>query len=128
MKKVLMITNAFPPYKYVGRHRIIQFAKYLPEYNWEPIIVTPTTSYLWEKDIGTYKEIPESLEVYRFFMPLTLPVLVKRIFGSGKKDQNSKTKNPVNETSSNIQKITLKLYIIKIINSIHKFLIKFFYL
>ena len=41
MKKVLIISYCFPPRGGVGGLRIQGLAKYLPEFGWEPIILTP---------------------------------------------------------------------------------------
>jgi len=40
MKKILVITYFFPPYETVGSVRLGGLAKYLPEFGWEPIILT----------------------------------------------------------------------------------------
>jgi len=42
MKKVLIISYHFPPRPTTGGLRIQGLAKYLPEFGWEPIILTPT--------------------------------------------------------------------------------------
>jgi len=41
MKKVLVITCYFPPREAIGSVRLRGLAKYLPEFGWEPIILTP---------------------------------------------------------------------------------------
>jgi glycosyltransferase involved in cell wall biosynthesis len=41
MKKVLIITYAFPPSNDVAIHRVLRFGKWLPKYGWEPVILTP---------------------------------------------------------------------------------------
>jgi len=41
MKKVLVITYCFPPNSSSGSVRLGGLAKYLPEYGWEPILLTP---------------------------------------------------------------------------------------
>ena len=40
MKKVLIITYAFPPRSGIGSQRPFGLAKYLPKYGWEPIVLT----------------------------------------------------------------------------------------
>jgi len=42
MKKVLLITFFFPPIPAAGTLRLGGLAKYLPEFGWEPTIITPT--------------------------------------------------------------------------------------
>jgi len=40
MKRVLIITYWYPPKNVIGAIRLAKFAKYLPKYGWEPIVVT----------------------------------------------------------------------------------------
>ena len=40
MKKVLIIAYAFPPLGVVGALRPFKFAKYLPDFGWEPVILS----------------------------------------------------------------------------------------
>lgn len=40
MKKVLMVLHAYPPCGAVGALRNSKFAKYLPGYGWDPIVIT----------------------------------------------------------------------------------------
>jgi glycosyltransferase involved in cell wall biosynthesis len=40
MKKVLVVTYYWPPSGGPGVQRVLKFCKYLPEYGWEPIILT----------------------------------------------------------------------------------------
>lgn len=53
MKKVLIITTHFAPDIHVGAKRMTKFAKHLPEYCWQPIIIT--------KEIGEYHGVDETL-------------------------------------------------------------------
>ncbi len=39
-RKVLVIASRFPPVASVGATRIRKFAKYLPEFGWDPVIIT----------------------------------------------------------------------------------------
>jgi len=41
VKKVLIVTYAFPPSNDVAIHRVLRFGKWLPEYGWETVILTP---------------------------------------------------------------------------------------
>ena len=40
LKKVLLIAYFYPPFNKVGAVRAAKFAKYLPEFGWEPIVLT----------------------------------------------------------------------------------------
>jgi glycosyltransferase involved in cell wall biosynthesis len=45
MKKVLIITYYWPPSGGAGVQRWLKFAKYLPEYGWQPIVLTVDPQY-----------------------------------------------------------------------------------
>lgn len=55
MKKVLIITYYWPPSGGAGVQRWLKFAKYLPEYGWQPVILTVDPSY------ASYPQRDESL-------------------------------------------------------------------
>jgi len=55
MKKVLIITYYWPPSGGAGVQRWLKFAKYLPEFGWQPIILTVDPKY------ATYPQRDESL-------------------------------------------------------------------
>ncbi|SNS16288.1 Glycosyltransferase involved in cell wall bisynthesis [Belliella buryatensis] len=66
LKKVLIITYYWPPSAGSGVQRWLKFAKYLPEFGWEPVIFTPENPDFELKDEGLQKEINPSLEVIKF--------------------------------------------------------------
>lgn len=49
-KKALFINYFFPPYNYSATHRIAKFAKYLPKFNYTPIILRPNSVLLQNTD------------------------------------------------------------------------------
>ena len=53
MKKVLIITYYWPPAGGPGVQRVLKFAKYLPKFGWQPVILTV--------EGGDYPAIDESL-------------------------------------------------------------------
>ena len=55
MKKVLIITYYWPPSGGAGVQRWLKFAKYLPEYGWQPVILTVDPLY------ASYPQRDESL-------------------------------------------------------------------
>ncbi|RUA31716.1 MAG: hypothetical protein DSY76_01185 [Bacteroidetes bacterium] len=55
MKKVLIISYYWPPSGGAGVQRWLKFAKYLPEYGWEPIVLTVNP------DFASYPQIDKSL-------------------------------------------------------------------
>lgn len=64
-KKVLIFTYYFPPAGGVAVQRFLKFSKYLPEFGWEPIIVTVANGSYPYYDESLLKEISPSLKVYR---------------------------------------------------------------
>ncbi|SIS96366.1 glycosyltransferase family 4 protein [Belliella pelovolcani] len=65
-KRVLIITYYWPPSAGSGVQRWLKFAKYLPEFGWEPVIFTPENPDFELKDDGLQKEIDINLEVIKF--------------------------------------------------------------
>ncbi len=67
MKKVLIITYYWPPSGGAGVQRWLKFSKYLPQYGWEPIILTVDPEYAAYPaiDHSLEKEIPEGIKIYR---------------------------------------------------------------
>jgi len=56
MKKVLIITYYWPPSGGAGVQRWLKFAKYLPEFGWQPVILTVDPEY------ASYPQRDESLQ------------------------------------------------------------------
>jgi glycosyltransferase involved in cell wall biosynthesis len=65
-KKVLIITYYWPPSAGSGVQRWLKFAKYLPEFGWEPVIFTPENPDFELKDESLLKEVSPKLEVMKF--------------------------------------------------------------
>jgi glycosyltransferase involved in cell wall biosynthesis len=63
--RVLMIAHHFPPMGGSGSNRALAFARYLPEYGWQPLVVTPGAAWAAPLDEGLLAEIPERLRVVR---------------------------------------------------------------
>ncbi|MBC2696057.1 MAG: glycosyltransferase family 4 protein [Desulfobacteraceae bacterium] len=84
-KKLLIISYHFPPDLAVGAIRPAKFAKYLPEFNWQPIVLTVYDKYFGNVDNqnnqcsinvtihNTYK-IPGLRDVYLSFKRLYLSI------------------------------------------------------
>ena len=66
--KVLFISYPFPPMGGSGVQRTVKFAKYLPKFGWEPIILTvkaPKQNQSNEYDPTLLNDFPHDLRVYR---------------------------------------------------------------
>ncbi len=65
-QRVLMVAHTFPPQAAAGTHRIVRFAKYLPQLGWQPVILTITPDSIpkyCETDPGLAEGLPPELEV-----------------------------------------------------------------
>lgn len=65
MKKVLIVAYMFPPIGGIGVVRPVQFAKYLPQFGWEPVILSVAQNAEYMADTSLLQELPASLKIYR---------------------------------------------------------------
>lgn len=69
MHKVLIVAYDFPPRGATGVLRVTKFARYLPEFGWQPVVVTASAKG-WVHDEGLLAELPPDLEVLHVAQPL----------------------------------------------------------
>lgn len=60
MKKILIISYFFPPLGGPGVQRVLKFVKYLPDFGWEPIVLTVKNIEYIAYDKSLLKEIPNA--------------------------------------------------------------------
>jgi len=89
MNNVLIVTYYFPPSGGPGVQRVLKFAKYLPEFGWEPTVLTVEGGEYPDYDDSLLEEIPRSTNVVR--ARTIEPYTLYRLF-TGKR---SKEKIPV---------------------------------
>jgi len=65
MKNVLIIAYYFPPSGGPGVQRVLKYVKYLPIFNWNPIVLTVENGKFPAKDETLLKQIPIETTVYR---------------------------------------------------------------
>ena len=66
MRKVLFIAYAFPPWGVVGALRPFKFAKYLPQFGWDPIVLSRKIGkYAEEIDASLLNQIEPPVKVFR---------------------------------------------------------------
>ena len=65
MKRALIITYYWPPSGGSGVQRWLKFAKYLPQYGWEPVIYTPSNPEANTEDAALLKDIAPGTEVIK---------------------------------------------------------------
>jgi len=64
-KRVLFIAYNFPPAGGAGVQRSLKFIKYLPEWSWQPIVVTTTPDAYPVHDESLWADVPARTPVYR---------------------------------------------------------------
>ncbi len=69
MRRVLLLTYYFPPSGGSGVQRILKFAKYLPEFGWQPTVLTvrPDRAAYPDLDSTLASDVPSSVKVVRTF-------------------------------------------------------------
>ena len=94
-KKVLIITYYWPPAGGPGVQRVLKFVKYLPEFGWDPIILTVEDGEYPAIDNSLLNEVPAGLKVYKskVFSPLKIYKRIMGIKGNIPTHVLSKSKN-----------------------------------
>jgi hypothetical protein len=115
MKKVLIIAYHFPPDAGIGAVRPAKFAKYLPEFGWEPIVYTLKKEYYEACDHSKLEEFLGTTRIFRV-KPIPGPLqLYSRIFSSNHRVQTQSgfsqdtEKKEQTETGSSIKKVLSSL-------------------
>jgi len=97
MKKVLTVAKYFPPIGGVGTFRITKFVKYLPNFGWQPIVLTVQKDCYSNKvwlDADLESNIPKDIHIYRTkilhskiindegikWLPFLIPTLIRMIY------------------------------------------------
>jgi len=65
MKKVLIITYYWPPAGGPGVQRVLKYAKYLPQFGWQPVILTVRNGEFFTLDKTLENDVPDSLPVFK---------------------------------------------------------------
>lgn len=64
-RKVLIVSYVFPPMAAVGGYRIIKFCKFLPRFQWIPVVLTVKKGFNYAYDYSLLDCLDPSLKVYR---------------------------------------------------------------
>jgi glycosyltransferase involved in cell wall biosynthesis len=65
MQSLLVVAYYFPPHGGAGVQRTLKFVKYLPEFNWQALVLTAVPRGGQPKDPGLTVEIPTETTIYR---------------------------------------------------------------
>lgn len=76
MKRVLIVAYYFPPSGGPGVQRVLKFVKYLPEFGWEPAVLTVRDGDFPARDPSLMGEIPAGVPVHR--TPILEPYTIYR--------------------------------------------------
>lgn len=86
MKRVLILTYYWPPSGGSGVQRWLKFAKYLPDYGWQPVVYTPENPEYPNLDHSLQNDVPKSAEIIK--RPIIEPYSIyKRLVGMKKDDR-----------------------------------------
>ena len=88
MKRVLIITYYWPPSGGSGVQRWLKMSKYLPEYDWQPVIYTTENAEYPIIDPSLVKDVSPDIEVIR--RPITEPYTIYKKFLGIKKEETVK--------------------------------------
>jgi glycosyltransferase involved in cell wall biosynthesis len=83
MKNLLIVAYYFPPSGGPGVQRVLKHVKYLPEFGWNPIVLTVSNGQYPAIDTSLIEQIPKSTEVIktRIFEPYDV---YRKLTGKGK--------------------------------------------
>ena len=83
-KKVLVITYYWPPAAGPGVQRFLKFCKYLPEFGWDPVVLTVQAGSYSSKDASLDEDVIAGLPVYKTktFEPFTVYNKLRGIKGN----------------------------------------------
>lgn len=89
MKKALIITYYWPPSGGAGVQRWLKFAKYLPQFGWQPVIYTPENGEIPVIDNSLLKDVPKEAIVIK--TPIWEPYSIYKKFIGQKKGEKINT-------------------------------------
>jgi glycosyltransferase involved in cell wall biosynthesis len=64
LRKALIVTYHFPPSAASGAFRMLGFARYLPRFGWQPVVVAPPRMPLEPVDSRLLEQVPSGTPVY----------------------------------------------------------------
>lgn len=73
MKKVLFVAHQFPPIASSGSFRPAKFAKFLPQFGWQPYVITTPHINSIGLDPTLNEDIPVSVTIFRISSPFPKP-------------------------------------------------------
>ena len=105
MEKVLIITYYWPPAGGPGVQRWLKFAKYLPQYGYEPVMFVPDDAHYPLQDASLQEEVPSALKVIKH--PIKEPYSIAKFFSRKETQRISSGIIPSENQQGFIQKMLL---------------------
>lgn len=65
MPRILIVAYYFPPWGMGGVQRVLKFAKYLPDFEWDVTVLAPRASSYHNQDPSLLNDLPESVQIER---------------------------------------------------------------
>ena len=84
VRRVLMISAAFPPTGGPGVQRSLKFAKYLPKSGWQPIVWAANPTPDLPRDASLLDDLPDTIEVHRHRQRSPLGALTRWCTSAGR--------------------------------------------
>ncbi len=100
-RNVLVIAYYFPPMGLSGVQRTLKFVKYLPDYGWNPIVLTTSPGAYYAFDETLTKELHPDIKIYRTDKDFTK---------YARKNKNGVVKYP-SKFTSNLKKVLLQSFL-----------------
>ncbi|MCF7805763.1 MAG: glycosyltransferase family 4 protein [Candidatus Marinimicrobia bacterium] len=85
-KTLLVLTYYFPPAGGPGVQRVLKHVKYLPEFGWDPVVITVDGGDFPARDASLADEIPNDVPVFR--VPALEPYSLYRKFTGKSEDEH----------------------------------------
>lgn len=105
LERILIVSYYWPPAGGPGVQRWLKFAKYLPDFGYEPIIYTPENPNYPLVDEELVKEIPEGIKVLK--QPIKEPYRIASLFSKNKSKSLSAGIIPQARKQSLLDKVLL---------------------
>jgi glycosyltransferase involved in cell wall biosynthesis len=64
-RRVLVVARDFPPAGGAPAIRLAKLVTYLPEFGWEPVVLTVPADHAWQCDVSLLEELSPGLEIHR---------------------------------------------------------------
>lgn len=106
MKRLLIITYYWPPTGGSGVQRWVKFSKYLPQFDWQPVIYTPLNPERLATDESLLGDIPSCAELIK--TPIHEPYELYRLLTGS---SASKEVNPISKSSKKSLKSRVSMWL-----------------